>query len=505
MEVGDYTCISTIGKGYSAKVKRAKSKSNPNGPPVAIKIFKKRRWLDEPQLQSEVRREIALMHLVDHPHLIKLITQYESEHHLYLVLECARGEIFDCLHVGALAPDVAISFFREIIFALDYLHSHGICHRDHKPENILLDEFDHVKIADFGFACLMRKAITGSSYGTLKYAAPEVLSGQSSDGRAADVWSCGVILFAMLARRLPFSPPTIGQLRAMISAGEYVMPDAFSGEIRDLVANILVVDPAERITIDAIKAHPAFRMGLPPNYELPRPICPLTGGPIDPVEAPVGLLQSLLAIGYSQREIDRELLSEGRTTAKVFYEMYRERIAGRPSLGSLPWAKPNAALGAGLAVSVTPLVRSPCVYGDDGPVPDGEVFDRRDYYGGSASPDYFSAAAEIPAGAALPPLDVDHFTLLAIAAPLPDLMELVRAFLTHNGFERLHPTDVQFLARQVALNLVVVIGVRFVRGAGRQVLIELTLTKTTGGSDAFTRFADALIGYVREAHVGYPE
>jgi serine/threonine protein kinase len=92
-----------------------------------------------------------------------------------------------------------MNFFRQIIYGVEYLHVHAICHRDLKPENILLNETNDLKIGDFGFARWMKANIAATSCGSPHYAAPEVIRGTPYDGRAADIWSCGVILFALLA------------------------------------------------------------------------------------------------------------------------------------------------------------------------------------------------------------------------------------------------------------------------------------------------------------------
>jgi BR serine/threonine kinase len=143
------------------------------------------------------------MRLFDHPHLLKLIEVYESAHHLYIVLEHAEhGELFDLLISAKSLPLIlAMKIFREIIYGLEFLHSIAICHRDLKPENILLNQFNDIKIGDFGFARWMRRNIAETSCGSPHYAAPEVVRGIPYDGRAADIWSCGVILFALLSGR----------------------------------------------------------------------------------------------------------------------------------------------------------------------------------------------------------------------------------------------------------------------------------------------------------------
>jgi BR serine/threonine kinase len=141
------------------------------------------------------------MRVLDHPSLLKFIEVFESPRHLYIFIEFAQhGELFDYLVTRRrLTEDVAMKFFRQIIYGLDYLHEHAICHRDLKPENILLDENDNIRIADFGFARWMPTNIAETSCGSPHYAAPEVVRGIQYDGRCADIWSCGVILYALLA------------------------------------------------------------------------------------------------------------------------------------------------------------------------------------------------------------------------------------------------------------------------------------------------------------------
>ena len=199
VQFGPYILTKSLGQGTTGKVKLAIHTVTHQQ--VAIKIISKESFAQRPNLQSKIQREIALMRLVDHPHLLKLVDVLESPRHLYIVLEYAQsGELFDYLvKNSSLEPDVALRFFRQIIYGLEYLHSMGICHRDLKPENILLDEHLDVKIADFGFARFVKSHIAETSCGSPHYAAPEVIKGQPYDGRSADIWSCGVILYALLA------------------------------------------------------------------------------------------------------------------------------------------------------------------------------------------------------------------------------------------------------------------------------------------------------------------
>jgi BR serine/threonine kinase len=223
--IGDYLIFGNLGSGMTGKVKLARHSIT--GAQFAIKDIKKSHFDKNRELRVKVYREISLMRFLDHPHLLKLTDLCESAHHLYLVLEYApHGELFDFLSAMRVLPvELGMQFFRQIIYGLDFLHTHGICHRDLKPENILLDEFDDLKIADFGFARWMRSNIAETSCGSPHYAAPEVVRGIPYDGRAADIWSCGVILFALLAGRLPFTDPSIRNLLVKVKSGQYAMPD----------------------------------------------------------------------------------------------------------------------------------------------------------------------------------------------------------------------------------------------------------------------------------------
>lgn len=193
--IGDYILDKSIGSGATGKVKLARHKDT--GTQVAIKIIKKEIFKDHPTLLPKVQREIALMRLLNHPNILTLLDVLESEHHIFIVEGYAEhGSLYDVIQ--SLPRSMAITFFRQIIFGLEYLHNHGIAHRDLKPENILLDYANQLWIADFGFACWMPNNVANTSCGSPLYAAPEVIKGIPYNGRMADVWSAGVILYAML-------------------------------------------------------------------------------------------------------------------------------------------------------------------------------------------------------------------------------------------------------------------------------------------------------------------
>ena len=143
----------------------------------------------------------------------------------------------------------------------------GIAHRDLKPENLLLDGQDRLKISDFGLSNLQRSGGSQATLlqtvcGTPNYVAPEVLKEKGYNGFTADLWSCGVILFVMLAGYLPFDDPNMNALFNKIERGEFRMAKWFSPEVKDLITKMLVVDPEKRYNLDDVIAHPWFRVGF---------------------------------------------------------------------------------------------------------------------------------------------------------------------------------------------------------------------------------------------------
>jgi serine/threonine-protein kinase HSL1 (negative regulator of Swe1 kinase) len=173
------------------------------------------------------------------------------------------GELFSYIgDIGTLPEIEVVHLFRQVIAAMLYCHRVNIHHRDLKPENILLDrESMKIKIVDFGMAALQPrgKQLT-TPCGSPHYAAPEVIQTKAYDGAMADTWSCGVILFVMLAGTPPFNysgdEKHLRYLFHDIANANYTMPNHFSIEAKNLISRILVPDPRKRITIEQIWDHP---------------------------------------------------------------------------------------------------------------------------------------------------------------------------------------------------------------------------------------------------------
>jgi len=254
-----------LGKGTFSKVKNAVNVET--GEECAIKIIDKEH-LAKQSLEEQLKREIAIMKLLKHAHVVRLFEVMQTVKHIYIVLELIeKGELFDrIVESRRFTEDVGRKYFQQLISGLYYCHSQNIAHRDLKPENLLLDSSDDLKISDFGLSNLQREGEElGTVCGTPNYVAPEVLSEKGYNGFLADVWSCGVILFVMLAGYLPFDDPNTNALFNKIERGEYRMSRHFSEEAKDLISKMLVVDPKQRITLDGVIAHPWFQKNWDPS------------------------------------------------------------------------------------------------------------------------------------------------------------------------------------------------------------------------------------------------
>eukprot|EP00759_Apiculatamorpha_spiralis_P022062 PhF_6_TR26415/c0_g1_i1/m.38192/K07198/PRKAA, AMPK; 5'-AMP-activated protein kinase, catalytic alpha subunit len=262
MNIGPYEFVDTLGRGSFGKVMLAKHSIT--GELVAIKMVPRSEIVAE-KMGQKLRREVNVQRMFCHPHIIRLFEVIHTSQHMFLVMEYASGgELFECIsHQGRLHEATARRLFQQLVCAVEYCHDRGVAHRDLKPENILLHNTD-LKIADFGLSNNMRDGeFLRTSCGSPNYAAPEVIGGGLYSGAEADIWSCGVILFAMLVGRLPFDEDSLAVLFRRIKEGKYTIPSTVPAPAADLISRILVVDVMERYKLSQIKAHPWFQEGLP--------------------------------------------------------------------------------------------------------------------------------------------------------------------------------------------------------------------------------------------------
>jgi serine/threonine protein kinase len=258
-KVGKYELGKTLGSGSFSKVKLG---VDDTGKQFAVKIIEKEQLVRE-HMEEQLKREISVMKLLKHPHIVQLYDVLQTQNHIYLVLELVTGgELFDrILSVKRFDEDTGRKFFQQMVVALHFCHRNGVAHRDLKPENLLVDDKDNIKITDFGLANIQKPTdkLLQTVCGTPNYVAPEVLKEVGYNGIYADVWSAGVILFVMLSGYLPFDDPNLDDLFKKIQRGDYRMCKTFSEPVKDLISKILVVDPKKRMTLDGVMKHPWFQ------------------------------------------------------------------------------------------------------------------------------------------------------------------------------------------------------------------------------------------------------
>ncbi|XP_021741738.1 CBL-interacting serine/threonine-protein kinase 24-like isoform X2 [Chenopodium quinoa] len=263
--VGKYELGRTVGEGNFAKVKFAINTET--GESVAVKILAKTTILKH-RMVDQIRREISIMKIVRHPFIVRLHEVLASKTKIYIILEFVPGgELFDkIVHKGKLSEMESRKYFQQLVDAISHCHKKGVYHRDLKPENLLLDAREDLKVSDFGLSALPQKGVNllHTTCGTPNYVAPEVLNGQGYDGAAADIWSCGVVLYVLLAGYLPFEETDLPSLYKKINSATFSCPFWFSPGAKSLIEKMLDPNPNTRISIEEIRNDPWFPMNYIP-------------------------------------------------------------------------------------------------------------------------------------------------------------------------------------------------------------------------------------------------
>ncbi|XP_042489986.1 CBL-interacting serine/threonine-protein kinase 6-like [Macadamia integrifolia] len=262
---GKYVLGRLLGHGTFAKVYVAKNIQS--GKSVAMKVVGKEKVI-KVGMMEQVKREISVMKMVKHPNIVELHEVMASKSKIYFAMDLVRGgELFSKIAKGRLKEDVARSYFQQLISAIDFCHSRGVYHRDLKPENLLLDDEGNLKVTDFGLSALSehlkQDGLLHTTCGTPAYVAPEVIGKNGYDGAKADLWSCGVILYVLIAGFLPFQEDNIVAMYNKIHRGDFKCPPWFSTDARRLVTKLLDPNPNTRITIDKVMESPWFKKSLP--------------------------------------------------------------------------------------------------------------------------------------------------------------------------------------------------------------------------------------------------
>ncbi|PIC13943.1 hypothetical protein B9Z55_027514 [Caenorhabditis nigoni] len=263
LKIGNFIIKETIGKGAFGAVK--KGTHIETGYNVAIKILNRGKMKGLGTV-NKTRNEIENLQQLSHPHITRLFRVISTPSDIFLIMELVSGgELFSYItKKGTLSIKESRRYFQQIISGVSYCHKHMIVHRDLKPENLLLDSNKNIKIADFGLSNYMTDGdLLSTSCGSPNYAAPELISNNLYVGPEVDLWSCGVILYAMLCGTLPFDDQHVPTLFSKIKSGRYMVPYSMDKQAADLIASMLQVDPVKRADVKKIVNHSWFQVDLP--------------------------------------------------------------------------------------------------------------------------------------------------------------------------------------------------------------------------------------------------
>ena len=258
--ISNYKFIKNIGEGNFGKVKLGIY--IPTGEKYAIKILNKK--IIKKKMKNTIFKENEIITKFNHINIVYVFQIIEDEENYYIIMEyCKKGELFDYIvSKQRLSEEESSIFFYQLINGLEYIHKKGVAHRDLKPENLLLTKDKTLKIIDFGLSHEFDgENLLKTKCGSPSYASPEILKGILYDGFKTDVWCCGIILYAMVCGYLPFDGENNKVLFKEILECDPEYPYFMSEDCKNLIKNILVVDPNKRYDIEDIKKSEFYLKG----------------------------------------------------------------------------------------------------------------------------------------------------------------------------------------------------------------------------------------------------
>ncbi|KAH0787740.1 AGC family protein kinase [Histomonas meleagridis] len=264
----DFNLCELIGHGAFGQVLRVTDKET--GKNYAMKVLSKAHIVKEKKM-NYVKVERDVMTKLRHPNIVRLCLTFQDPGNLYYVIEYAKnGDLQKVLNEKkTLSIENTKIIMGQVLLALAHMHQHRIIHRDMKPENILLDEHNRVKITDFGTAKMFAADVPfyverGSFVGSGDYVSPETLN-ETPVGPSSDLWSYGCILYTLLVGQPPFHTDSMYETFQRIQNLQYEIPESVPNDAKDLIKKLLIIDPTKRIghgeyesNYAPIREHPFF-------------------------------------------------------------------------------------------------------------------------------------------------------------------------------------------------------------------------------------------------------
>eukprot|EP00232_Nephroselmis_pyriformis_P028590 CAMPEP_0182871638 /NCGR_PEP_ID=MMETSP0034_2-20130328/11237_1 /TAXON_ID=156128 /ORGANISM="Nephroselmis pyriformis, Strain CCMP717" /LENGTH=310 /DNA_ID=CAMNT_0025004199 /DNA_START=152 /DNA_END=1080 /DNA_ORIENTATION=+ len=263
--MNNFHIYEAIGKGKHSVVYKGRKKKSILY--YAIKSVEKSQ-------KARVLQEVRTLHSLDHKNILKFYAWYETSNHLWLILEyCVGSDLLALMRQDMRLPEPSVhDFARDIITAMQFLHSNGLIYCDLKPSNLLLDENGRVKLCDFGLSRRLSDIAKASvaqlpqgKRGTPCYMAPELFQDGGVHSTASDLWALGCVLYEMVAGHPPFVSSSLQQLVNMVLDQDPKPLTNVGAEFADLVSRLLVKNPAERLHWEGLLRHPFWKFNLPPR------------------------------------------------------------------------------------------------------------------------------------------------------------------------------------------------------------------------------------------------
>ena len=331
--IGQFILSEKLGQGTFGIVVLATHQIT--GEKVAVKILEKEKILQEAD-KTRIEREIKILKNMHHNNIVHLYDIKETASSLYIIMEYISGkELFDyIISKKRLSEFESCNFYQQIISGIEYLGKIKVVHRDLKPENLLLDEHKNIKIVDFGLSNIYpNNELLRTACGSPCYAAPEMINGEAYLGLRVDIWSSGIVLFAMLCGYLPFEDSDNEILYKKITEGKFKVPKYLSDCCKDFLHRILNVNPNKRYTIEQIKNHPWFNI-INPKINMSEGL--LLHVYIVPIDENI-LNEMVTKFKFNEEEVRANLIANNHNhTTTTYYLLLKKKLReGKKSIGDM--------------------------------------------------------------------------------------------------------------------------------------------------------------------------
>jgi serine/threonine protein kinase len=316
-----YMVGKVVGVGSYGKVRAAWHRLT--GSKVAIKTYDKAKFKD-PEHWKRVQSEIKIMEQISHPRIARLFDAVETPKRMHLIMECLDGGNL-CSYVKSkkrLSEEESKKIFFQLLQSIEYLHSYSVVHRDVKLENVLFNDTKDVKLIDFGFSTVCQKGKRLRVFcGTPSYMAPEIVRRSEYEGKPVDMWSLGILLYAILCGYFPFRAKNYPDLYRRIARGSFEIPEELSANAKDLIRQLLTMDPYQRLTAPAALKHPWLQAQLASAPDLAKlrldtPIL-ISEKASDDVDEHV--LHELEEFGIAREDLMKQILSKTHSATVTLY------------------------------------------------------------------------------------------------------------------------------------------------------------------------------------------